>query len=148
MRNYAIMLLFLLTAFSALAQKPIKGLVKDHNGKAIESVNVSLKDAEGNIINFTRTNRNGEFNIPLKNDQIAGYKIEASSIGYKKLSTVVTDVNKSYDLVLQHSETTLETVTVKNRPSLTANGDTLNYRPSDFADKQDRSIGEIGRAHV
>lgn len=54
MRNYAIMLLFLLTAFSALAQKPIKGLVKDHNGKAIESVNVSLKDAEGNIINLDR----------------------------------------------------------------------------------------------
>lgn len=135
--------MFLLTTFSALAQKPIKGLVKDSNGKAIESVNVSLKDPEGNMINFTRTNRNGEFSIPIKNDQITGYKIEASSIGYKKLSTVVADVNKSYDLVLQNSETALETVTVKNRPSLTANGDTLNYRPSDFADKQDRSIGDV-----
>ncbi|MDQ0638863.1 hypothetical protein QF042_002428 [Pedobacter sp. W3I1] len=143
MRKCAIMLVFLLTAFSALAQKPIKGLVKDSNGKAIESVNVSLKDAEGNIINFTRTNRNGEFNIPLKNDQVMGYKIEASSIGYKKLSTAITDVNKSYNLVLQSSETILETVTVKNRPSLKANGDTLNYRPSDFADKQDRSIGDV-----
>jgi hypothetical protein len=143
MRSYAIILVFLLTTCSALAQKPIKGLVKDNSGKAIESVNVSLKDPEGNMINFTRTNRNGEFNITLKNDQIAGYKIEASSIGYKKLSTVVTDVNKSYDLVLQNSETALETVTVKNRPSLKANGDTLNYRPSDFADKQDRSIGDV-----
>jgi hypothetical protein len=143
MRSYAIILVFLLTAFSALAQKPIKGIVKDSNGKAIESVNVSLKDPEGNVINFTRTNHNGEFNITLKNDQIAGYKIEASSIGYKKLSTVVADVNKSYDLVLQNSETALETVTVKNRPSLKANGDTLNYRPSDFADKQDRSIGDV-----
>ncbi|MBE5319515.1 TonB-dependent receptor [Pedobacter sp. MR2016-19] len=143
MRSYVIMLTFLLTAFSALAQKPIKGLVKDSYGKAIELVNVSLKDPEGNIINFTRTNRNGEFNIPLKNDQITGYKIEASSIGYKKLSTVITDVTKSYELIMQNSETALETVTVKNRPSLTANGDTLNYRPSDFAYKQDRSIGDV-----
>jgi len=135
------MLLF--AAFSVLAQKPVKGMVKDSNGKAIESVNVSLKDPEGNIINFTRTNRNGEFSIPIKNDQITGYKIEASNIGYKKLSTVVVDVNKSYDLVLQNSETALETVTVKNRPSLKANGDTLNYRPSDFSDKQDRSIGDV-----
>ena len=133
----------MLTSFSALAQKPIKGLVKDSYGKAIELVNVSLKDPEGNTINFTRTNRNGEFNIPLKNDQITGYKIEASSIGYKKLSTVITDVTKSYELIMQNSETALETVTVKNRPSLTANGDTLNYRPSDFAGKQDRSIGDV-----
>ena len=133
----------MLTSFSAQAQKPIKGLVKDSYGKAIELVNVSLKDSEGNTINFTRTNRNGEFNIPLKNDQIKGYKIEASSIGYKKLSTVITDVTKSYELIMQNSETALETVTVKNRPSLTANGDTLNYRPSDFAGKQDRSIGDV-----
>lgn len=145
MRSYVIMLTFLLTSFSALAQKPIKGLVKDSYGKAIELVNVSLKDPEGNTINFTRTNRNGEFNIPLKNDQITGYKIEASSIGYKKLSTVITDVTKSYELIMQNSETALETVTVKNRPSLTANGDTLNYRPSDFAGKQDRSIGDVLR---
>jgi hypothetical protein len=143
MRKCIIMLVLLFAAFSVLAQKPIKGIVKDSNGKAIESVNVSLKDPEGNIINFTRTNRNGEFSITLKNDQITGYKIEASSIGYKKLSMVVTDVNKGYDLVLQNSETALETVTVKNRPSLKANGDTLNYRPSDFADKQDRSIGDV-----
>ncbi|GGH07044.1 TonB-dependent receptor [Pedobacter zeae] len=133
----------LLAAFSVFAQKPLKGLVKDVSGKGVESVNVTLKDAEGNIINFTRTNKTGAFSMELKNDQIAGYKIEASSIGYKKLVTTVTDAAKSYDLTLHPSETTLETVTVKNRPSLTARGDTLNYRPSDFADKQDRSIGDV-----
>ncbi|QNN44898.1 TonB-dependent receptor [Pedobacter roseus] len=143
MKIFAITLLFLFISFSSWAQKPIKGLVKDANGKGIESVNVILKDPEGNTINFTRTNRNGEFSIAIKNDQINGYKIEASSIGYKKLSTIITNVSKSYDLVMQNSETALETVTVKNRPSLTARGDTLNYRPSDFADKQDRSIGDV-----
>ncbi|RBQ02398.1 TonB-dependent receptor [Pedobacter miscanthi] len=143
MKNHVIILMLLLFSFSALAQKPIKGRIKDANGKAIESVNVSLKDAEGNIINFSRTNRNGEFSIAIKNDQVTGYKIEASSIGYKKLSTSITDVAKSYELVMQSSETNLETVTVKNRPSLTSRGDTLNYRPSDFADKQDRSIGDV-----
>jgi len=143
MKIFSITLLFLFISFSSWAQKPIKGLVKDANGKGIESVNVILKDPEGNTINFTRTNRNGEFSIAIKNEQINGYKIEASSIGYKKLSTIITDVSKSYDLVMQNSETALETVTVKNRPSLTARGDTLNYRPSDFADKQDRSIGDV-----
>jgi len=133
----------LLAAFSVFAQKPLKGVVKDVGGKGVESVNVTLKDSEGNIINFTRSNKNGAFSIELKNDQIAGYKIEASSIGYKKLITTVTDVAKNYDLTLQPSETALETVNVKNRPSLTARGDTLNYRTADFADKQDRSIGDV-----
>jgi Carboxypeptidase regulatory-like domain len=133
----------LLAAFSVFAQKSLKGLVKDAGGKGIESVNVTLKDAEGNIINFTRTNKNGAFNFEIKNEQIAGYKIEASSIGFKKLVNTVTDLAKSYELILQPSETTLETVTVKNRPSLNARGDTLNYRTADFADKQDRSIGDV-----
>ncbi|RQO78893.1 hypothetical protein DBR40_03985 [Pedobacter sp. KBW01] len=143
MRKLVLTCWLLLAAFSVFAQKPLKGMVKDASGKAVESVNVTLKDAEGNTINFTRTNKNGTFSIELKNDQIAGYKIEASSIGFKKLITTVTDIAKSYDLTLQPSETTLETVTVKNRPSLTARGDTLNYRTSDFADKQDRSIGDV-----
>ncbi|WP_175635119.1 TonB-dependent receptor [Pedobacter ghigonis] len=143
MRKLVLTCWLMLAAFSVFAQKPLKGMVKDASGKPVESVNVTLKDAEGNIINFARTNKNGAFSIELKNDQITGYKIEASSIGFKKLITTVTDAAKSYDLTLQHSETTLETVTVKNRPSLTARGDTLNYRTSDFADKQDRSIGDV-----
>ncbi|QNR86883.1 TonB-dependent receptor [Pedobacter riviphilus] len=143
MKKLALTHWLLLAAFSVFAQKPLKGVVKDTGGKGVESVNVTLKDTEGNIISFTRSNKNGAFSMELKNDQIGGYKIEASSIGYKKLTTTVTDATKSYELTLQLSETTLETINVKNRPSLTARGDTLNYRTSDFADKQDRSIGDV-----
>ncbi|WP_316849372.1 TonB-dependent receptor [Pedobacter agri] len=125
------------------AQKAIKGTVRDVAGKGVESVNVNLKDSEGNIISFTRTNKDGIFNLPVKNDQVTGYKIEASSIGYKKQSISILDISKSQDLTLASSETSLETVTVKNRPLLTSKGDTLNYRTADFADKQDRSIGDV-----
>lgn len=143
MRKFILSCWLLLAALSVAAQRPLKGLVKDASGKGIESVNVTLKDAGGNIINFTRTNKNGAFTIELKNEAIAGYHLEASSIGFKKMVTTVTDVAKNYEVILQPSETTLETVTVKNRPSLTSRGDTLNYRTADFADKQDRSIGDV-----
>jgi len=143
MRKFIFSCWLLLAALSVAAQRPLKGLVKDASGKGIESVNVTLKDAGGNIINFTRTNKNGAFTIELKNEAIAGYHLEASSIGFKKLVTTVTEVAKNYEVILQPSETTLETVTVKNRPSLTSRGDTLNYRTADFADKQDRSIGDV-----
>ncbi|WP_316803086.1 carboxypeptidase-like regulatory domain-containing protein [Pedobacter nototheniae] len=140
---YILMVFFILGTASAFAQKQIKGKVKDINGKGVESVNVNLKDTEGNIINFTRSNSKGEFTIQLKSDDVIGYSIEASSIGYKKSAFKIADINNAPEIVLQSSETNLETVTVKNRPSLSARGDTLNYRPSDFADKQDRSIGDV-----
>lgn len=138
-----ITMLFFFGVTSVFAQKPIRGSVKDVTGKGIESVNVNLKDSEGNIINFTRTNKDGLFSLQIKSDQINGYKIEASSIGFKKQSISLTNVSNSQDLILQASATNLETVTVKNRPSLISKGDTLNYRTSDFGDKQDRTIGEV-----
>jgi len=138
-----ITMLFFFGVTSVFAQKPIRGSVKDVTGKGIESVNVNLKDSEGNIINFTRTNKDGLFSLQIKSDQINGYKIEASSIGFKKQTISLTNVSNSQDLILQASATNLETVTVKNRPSLISKGDTLNYRTSDFADKQDRTIGEV-----
>ncbi|MCZ4245816.1 TonB-dependent receptor [Pedobacter punctiformis] len=140
---YILMVFSLLSMATASAQKQIKGKVKDSNGKGIESANVNLKDLEGNLINFTRSNSKGEFTIQLKSDEVIGYSIEASSIGYKRSAFKITDLNNLPEIVLQGSETNLETVTVKNRPSLSSNGDTLNYRPSDFADKQDRSIGDV-----
>ncbi|MCZ4222353.1 TonB-dependent receptor [Pedobacter rhodius] len=140
----AIIICSALLSFTAVfGQKQLKGKVKDISGKGISSVNVTLKDTEGNIVSFNRSDSKGDFSISLKNENVINYNLEASSIGYKKTAVKIDDVNKSYDLVLQNGEINLETVTVKNRPKLTSNGDTLNYRPSDFADKQDRSIGDV-----
>jgi len=143
-RTFALILCCALLSFSnAFAQKQLKGKVKDISGKGIPSVNVTLKDTDGNIISYNRSDTKGDFSISLKNEDVINYSIEASSIGYKKTSVKIVDVNNSYDLILQSGEINLETVTVKTRPKLTSNGDTLNYRPSDFADKQDRSIGDV-----
>ena len=143
-KPFAFILVFTLISWgTALAQKQLRGKVKDSSGKGISSVNVTLKDLQGNIVNYNRSDPKGDFAISLKNEDVLNYSIEATSIGYKKTAVKIADVNKSYDLVLEHGEINLETVTVKNRPRLTSNGDTLNYTPSDFADKQDRSIGDV-----
>ena len=126
-----------------LAQKALRGTVKDVKGSALESVSINLKDQSGNTVSFTRSNQKGQFNLPLKNDDVAGYTLESSSIGYKTIRFAILSVDKSVDLVMDESETMLENVMIKNRPSLLSKGDTLNYRTSDFADKQDRSIGDV-----
>jgi hypothetical protein len=143
MRALIMTLLFFWFGFTyAFAQKQIKGKVKDTKGAAIVSANVNLKDKEGNILSFTRTDDKGNFTLSFTEEN-KDLTIEATTIGYEKKIIAVAELTRSYDLILVDSEINLKTVVVKNRPVLTLNGDTLNYKTADFADKQDRSIGDV-----
>lgn len=144
MKALNIILFLLLGVTSVFAQKQIKGKVKDAKGAAIVSVNINLKDATGSILSYTRTDEKGNFNLSLT-EEAKDLTIEATTIGYQKKVLNINDLGKSYDFTLEESETVLKTVVVKNRPVLSLNGDTLNYKTSDFADKQDRSIGDVLR---
>jgi len=134
--------IFLTSLVSAYAQKQIKGILKDTKGIGIPSANVNLKDADGNILSFTRSNDKGEFIINQRSEE-KDLSIEATSIGYEKQTIRLSDVNKFYQIIMPESDISLKTVVVKNRPSLTLKGDTLDYKTSDFADRQDRSIGDV-----
>ncbi len=135
-------LIFMLSSVAAFAQKQVKGKIKDTKGTPIASVNINLKDKEGNILSFTRTNDKGEYTLSFTEEN-KGLTLEATIIGFQKKIIEVADLTKSYDLSLVETEINLKTVVVKNRPVLTSNGDTLNYKTSDFADKQDRTIGDV-----
>ena len=135
-------LIFMLSSVAALAQKQVKGKIKDTKGTPIASVNINLKDKEGNILSFTRTNDKGEYTLSFTEEN-KDLTLEATIIGFQKKIIQVADLSKSYDLSLVETEINLKTVVVKNRPVLTSNGDTLNYKTSDFADKQDRTIGDV-----
>lgn len=125
-----------------LAQKQIKGKVKDEKAKPLPSVMVSLKDKEGSTLGFARTNEKGDFVIST-DENGSDFILEFSILGFGKKTINLTDFNKTNEVTLVESEINLKTVEVKNRPRLTANGDTLNYTTSDFSDKQDRSIGDV-----
>lgn len=145
MRSQA--LIFLLLSFfslSAFAQKQLKGKTTDAKGKPIAAASVNLKDKDGNILSFTRSDDKGNFILSFTEDR-KNLIIEATFIGYTKQTVAVTDLNKNYQIELSDAEIKLQTVVVKNRPSLAVKGDTLNYKTSDFADKQDRSIGDVLR---
>ncbi|MGF1924099.1 MAG: carboxypeptidase regulatory-like domain-containing protein [Bacteroidia bacterium] len=144
MKKQSLIMVFclLLGVTSAFAQKQLKGKVKDIKGAPIVSVNINLKDKDGSIISFTRTNDRGEYSLSFTED-VKELSLEATSIGFAKKILSITELNKSYDLTLDEDQINLKTVVVKNRPTLTSNGDTLNYKTSDFADKQDRSIGDV-----
>ncbi|MNJ93075.1 hypothetical protein D3C87_107540 [compost metagenome] len=127
-----------------LAQKQIKGKVKDDKAKPLPSVMVSLKDKEGSTLGFSRTNDKGDFTIST-DEAGADLILEFSILGFGKKTINLTDFSKVNEVTLMESEISLKTVEVKNRPRLSSNGDTLNYKTSDFSDKQDRNIGDVLR---
>ncbi len=129
---------------SALAQNKITGNIKDSIGQPIGYASVNLKNKEGTILKFTRTGDDGNFSFVITNEQVI-YSLEISSIGYHKKVLIFNDTVKNYQIILETSEIKLAPVIVKNRPVLNSKGDTLSFTTKDFADKQDRSIGEVLR---
>ena len=109
---------------TAFAQKQIKGKVKDTKGVAVVSANINLKDKEGNILSFTRTDDKGNYTLSFTEEN-KDLTIEATTIGYTKRSIAISELNKSYDLVMEESEINVKTVMVNNITQVTANGDTL-----------------------
>lgn len=144
-RQLTITLVLLVLGFTtALAQKQLKGKVKDTKGNAIASASVNLKDKENNILSFTRTDEKGNYTLSFTEEN-KNLNLEVTVIGYGKQTQEVSELSHSYDFTLAESQINLQTVVVKNRPSLTQKGDTLDYKTSDFAGKQDRSIGDVIR---
>ncbi|WP_129714697.1 carboxypeptidase-like regulatory domain-containing protein [Pedobacter sp. SYP-B3415] len=141
-RPVLILLALFALATSAYAQQSVSGRVTDTKGKALPAVSLTVKSASGDIISFARSDIKGKYTLETAGTA-GSAKIEASSIGYKKMAVPLEPRRTVYDFQLQEAEIDLKTVEVKNRPSLTVNGDTLNYRTSDFAGNQDRSIGDV-----
>jgi len=139
-----ISLIILLCTLSAIAQKQVKGKVKDKAGKPVEAANISLKDADGNILKFTRTDKTGVYSLAIT-ETTNGLTLEATCIGYNKATVTLTDLSKNYDMILEESEMMLKEVKIKMPPTLKIRGDTLGYHVADFAGNQDRSIGDVLR---
>lgn len=126
-----------------MAQNQITGQVKDQKGKAVNAATVTLKSGDGKIIAFTRSNEKGAYQLKLPAAQTTGFSIEVSSLGYKREVQSLSDQNKGYDFALSESTIALPTVVINNRPRLRVDGDTLNYKLSDFSNPQDRVLGDV-----
>ena len=130
---------------SCFAQGNIHGTVKDSTGKAVPFATVTLKNKMSNaIVTYTTTADNGTFTLSIPQGQnIDSLTVEVRSMGYKSQvkSIIGTD---PVDFVLKASVNQLQAVVIKSsRPVLRVNGDTLSYKVSEFANPQDRTIGDV-----
>ncbi|WPU91880.1 TonB-dependent receptor [Mucilaginibacter sabulilitoris] len=141
----ALMLLCTLSVAAGYAQK-VKGMVKDTTGRAVPYATVNLKKSTGNaIVAYTITDSRGSFALQVPAGTAAdSLSIEVRCLGYKSAAKNVVSFDVPVDFTLAVQLNRLQEVVIKNsRPILRVNGDTLSYKLSEFANPQDRTIGDV-----
>ena len=135
-------LTFLLMTCSALAQKEVAGRLTDkQTGEALVGANVMVKNAEGKLVKFATTREDGTFLIKLSAWN-QGMTIHVSMVGMKTYTAPLSEEMKKLDIRMEEDTQELKEVIVK-AGRIRESGDTVTYRVSGFAQKQDRSIGDV-----
>jgi len=145
LKYIGIAIIALLFSTICFAQEKIHGTVKDSTGKPVWFATVSLKKKASNaIVSYSVTDGNGAYTLAVPAGNILdSLLVEVRCIGYKSASKAIAG-KAPVDFVLHISVNQLQSVVVKSsRPILRINGDTLNYKVSDFAGPQDRTIGDV-----
>lgn len=133
---------FLLIACYASAQKKLTGrLVEKQTNEALAGANVMVKNAEGKLVKFTTTREDGTFLLKLSTWS-KGMTIHVSMVGMKTYSAPLSENTSKLDIRMEEDTQELKEVIVK-AGRIRENGDTITYRVSGFAQKQDRSIGDV-----
>jgi hypothetical protein len=136
---------FVLFAAWGYAQT-VKGTVKDSTGKAVPYATVSLKNSIGNtIVAYSVTDSKGSFALQVPANTAANsLMVEVRILGYKTAVKNIAGFDVPLDFTLAQVPNQLQEVVIKSsRPVLRTHGDTLSYKVSDFANPQDRTIGEV-----
>lgn len=135
--------LLMLFAYAVNAQDEIHGSIKNAKGSPIPAATVTLKTVEGKIVAFSRSNENGIYQIRGNSSNARISSIEVSSLGYKREVMEFSNFQKKYDFKLLEASIELPTLVVNHKPRLKLDGDTLNYKLSDFSSNQDRVLADV-----
>jgi hypothetical protein len=124
------------------AQNRINGLVSDSLNKPIINASISLKQ-NGIILKYTKTDSKGYYILEIENFTETNLFLEARFLGYKPATLNYHIAKGVYNFTLKESTINLDVINVKHKPVIIIKGDTLNYRTADFANENDRSIGDV-----
>ena len=132
--------LFICLLFSSIlsAQVKVTGTVVDTDKNPLEGVIIQAKDASTKkMVAFTQSDGKGNFRLNLPTSSY----LECAYLGFKK--KVIHNITSGpLHIVMEPDSLTLKEVKVK-ADRVKVNGDTLNYTVGAFANKNDKSIGDV-----
>lgn len=121
------------------AQVLKKGTITDTDGTPMAGVIIQVRSNSTNkIISFGKSDVDGNFTIKVADNSY----LEVSMLGFKKQRFDNLTDEKPLQIVMQEDAVALKGVTVKAN-MVRENGDTLTYNVAAYADKNDRSLGDV-----
>lgn len=140
------LLVFVFTIITGIlsisAQNQITGsIVQASDNSPISGANILIKDANGKILAYSASALDGRFSIRLSSTSEKLY-INATMISYKPYSAPLLPDGKPIVIRMEEGLLQLQEVTVK-ADRIRENGDTVTYYVNSFAQKQDKTIGDV-----
>lgn len=137
MKRIMSLLLLMSALFPLRAETILTGRVSASDGKPLSSAMVKV-EGEGFAGKFARTDRDGRYELKL---EYGGRKlnVSVSKIGYETEKRSIDNRSQTLDIELLRSSVKLKEVTVK-APSVRLRSDTVSYRLSAFAGKDDVTL--------
>ena len=137
--RHTLVLFFLILPLAITAQTRLTGSVVDAKGESLAGAIVQLRnDTNNKMIRFGRTDAKGLFSMEAAADSY----MEVSLLGFRKKRIDNPDASKPMRIVMEEETVSLKEVTVKAN-KVRENGDTITYNVATFADRNDRSIGDV-----
>lgn len=144
MKYLALIIICLSVAFSNAAQTAVSGNVVDAaDNSPVVGANVMIKTPEGKLLAYGSTDSEGRFSITASQLPQNPF-IYATMIGYKAYSAPLHPDGKPVEIRMEDGALQLKEVVVK-ADRIRESGDTVTYNVGSFAQKQDRTIGDVLR---
>ncbi len=116
------------------------GTVVDPDSEGLPGASVIIKDSTGKIKKYGVSRENGTFDYTLPS--VDGCRLEVNMMGHAKQSIPLDSVECPLTVRLLPGSFQLKEVAVK-ADKIREQGDTIAYTVGAFAQKQDRSIGDV-----
>ena len=125
----------------ALPQVDVCGKVIDkETGEPLAGASVMVKGADGKIKKFTTSKSGGGFSMTVPT--VTGCRLEVSMMSFARRTLQLDSLEFPVTVEMLPGNITLKEVAVK-ADRIREQGDTVTYNVGSFAQKQDRSIGDV-----
>lgn len=141
MKRLIIYFISIFVAVNVLGQVNVSGTVIDkENNEPLAGASVIVKGADGKIKKFTSSKSDGGFAITMPS--VDGCRLEVAMMSFARQSIALDSVSFPLVVYMDAGTTLLKEVTVK-ADRIREQGDTIAYNVGSFAQRQDRSIGDV-----
>ena len=128
------------SALHATAQG-ISGMVTSESDKPLEKVSVVLLTADGDVIAFTTTHKDGSFSMEAPKEETAT-QLRFNMVGYASQTISLNDFKTGQTVKMAEQAMELDEITVRPE-DIIQRGDTLIYSVAAFKKVGDRSIEDV-----